>query len=84
MKKISRKLLMSIFSMAFAIIALGTTTFAWFTMNSTATAEIEVGVQSGTEGILLSTDCKEFNATNPWLPKVMLGINTDTTQVLFC
>ena len=60
MKKISRKLLMSIFSMAFAIIALGTTTFAWFTMNSTATAEIEVGVQSGTEGILLSTDCKEF------------------------
>lgn len=60
MKKISRKLIMSILSMAFAIIALGTTTFAWFTMNSTATATINVNVQSGTDGILISKDCKTF------------------------
>lgn len=57
MKKISRKLLLSILSMAFAVVALGTTTFAWFTTNATVTAEIKVGIQSTTDSILISTDC---------------------------
>lgn len=62
MKKISRKLLMSLISMAFAIVALGTTTFAWFTMNSTATAKIEVGVQGGGDGIVISKDGTSFKS----------------------
>lgn len=63
MKKISRKLVMSIASMAFAVVALGTTTFAWFTMNSTATANLTVNVQGGSDGILLSTDGVNYNST---------------------
>ncbi|MGM9972172.1 MAG: hypothetical protein ACI35W_07165 [Anaeroplasmataceae bacterium] len=62
MKKISRKLLMSILSMAFAVVALGTTTYAWFTMNATATADLKVNVQGGTNGVLLSTDGKTFSS----------------------
>ena len=63
MKKISRKLLLSILSMAFAVVALGTTTFAWFTTNATVTAEIKVGVQSTTDSILISTDCFHWDSS---------------------
>lgn len=63
MKKISRKLLLSILSMAFAVVALGTTTFAWFTTNATVTAEINVGIQSTTDSILISTDCYTWGSS---------------------
>ena len=63
MKKISRKLLLSILSMAFAVVALGTTTFAWFTTNATVTAEIKVGIQSTTDSILISTDCYTWGSS---------------------
>lgn len=69
MKKLSRKLIASILSMAFAVVALGTTTFAWFTANSTATASIEVNVQAGTDGILLSNDGIAFK------PEVAFGLS---------
>ncbi len=62
MKKLSRKLLVSSLSLAFATVALGTTTFAWFTSNATATATLDVNVQSGTTGILLSTNGKDFKS----------------------
>lgn len=54
MKKISRKLLTSSLTLAFATVALGTTTFAWFTTNSTATATTTVGVQSSTTNLMFS------------------------------
>ena len=38
MRKLSKKLLLSILSVALVFIALGTTTFAWFSMNRTVTA----------------------------------------------
>lgn len=38
MKKIATKLMISVLSVALALIALGTSTFAWFSMNTTVTA----------------------------------------------
>ena len=38
MKKLTRKLLISVLSVALALVALGTQTFAWFAMNDTVTA----------------------------------------------
>ena len=56
MKKISKKLLLSVLSMAFAIVALGTTTFAWFTTNATVKATNKIKVQSTTDSLLISND----------------------------
>ena len=63
MKKISRKLLLSILSMAFAVVALGTTTFAWFTTNATVTATTQIKVQSTTDSIQISDDCFSWGST---------------------
>ncbi len=63
MKKISRKLLLSILSMAFAVVALGTTTFAWFTTNATVTATTQIKVQSTTDSIQISDDCFSWGAS---------------------
>ena len=63
MKKISRKLLVSSLSLAFATVALGTTTFAWFTSNAQVTANITVGVQSTGDSILISTDCFNWGSS---------------------
>lgn len=38
MKKLTRKLFLSVFTALFAVVALGTTTFAWFSMNTTVQA----------------------------------------------
>ena len=38
MKKFTTKLLMSIIAVAFAFVALGTSTYAWFAMNTTVSA----------------------------------------------
>ena len=38
MRKLRNKLLLSILTVALTFIALGTTTFAWFTLGGTATA----------------------------------------------
>ncbi len=39
MKKITRKLVLSVLSVVLTVIALGTTTFAWFTITNTATVQ---------------------------------------------
>ena len=47
MKKFTTKLLMSIIAVAFAFVALGTSTYAWFSMNTTVSATgMEVGAKS--------------------------------------
>lgn len=57
MKKLTRKLFISILSMAFAVIAIGTTTFAWITVSNTATVNAFGGsVEAGVAGIELSID----------------------------
>lgn len=63
MKKISRKLLVSSLSLAFATVALGTTTFAWFTTNAQVTADITVGVQATGDSILISTDAFSWGSS---------------------
>lgn len=58
-----KKLFISIATLAVAIIAMSTSTFAWFTMSGTANVEeFEVNVKGGT-GILISSDGKEYKET---------------------
>ena len=61
MKKISRKLLLSILSMAFAVVALGTTTFAWYTSNAKVSASnITAGTSdTGASTLQISTKLAE-------------------------
>lgn len=57
MKKLTRKLFISILSMAFAVIAIGTTTFAWITISTTAKVDtFDANVEAGAGGIELSWD----------------------------
>ncbi len=63
MKKISKKLLLSVLSMAFAIVALGTTTFAWFTTNATVKATTKINVQSTTDSLLISNDGSSWSSS---------------------
>jgi len=65
MRKLTTKLLFAIISAAFALVALGTTTFAWFTLTNEATispfnAEITAG-----EGIEISLDGETYYTTIP-------------------
>lgn len=60
MTKLTKKLMISVLSLAFAIVALGTTTFAWFTMNSQASGTISATVNGGEGGILVSADGQVF------------------------
>lgn len=61
MTKLSRKLLLSVLTLAFALITLGATTFAWFTLSTKA--EIEpfiIDVTSGA-GIEISADGSNYS-----------------------
>lgn len=63
MTRLSRKLMFSILSVALAFITLGATTFAWFTLNTTADIQrIETTVTVGT-GIEISIDGTTFRST---------------------
>lgn len=54
MKKFTTKLLMSIIAVAFAFVALGTSTYAWFSMNQTVTASgMEITAKSDTTFLLI-------------------------------
>ncbi len=63
MKKLTNKLFISILTVAFAVIALGTTSFAWFTLGNTATIQpFDATVTSG-EGIEISLDEENYRST---------------------
>jgi len=54
MKKLTQKLVLSVITMALVVVALGTSTFAWFTLSNTATVQaFDAQVTSG-EGIEIS------------------------------
>ena len=54
--KVARKLFISIIAVAFAFIALGTSTFAWFSMNTRVTvSEMEVQAKSENTYLLIGT-----------------------------
>ena len=56
MKKITRKLFISIIAVAFAFIALGTSTYAWFSMNTTVTVNnMELTAKSDNTYLLIGT-----------------------------
>ena len=78
MKKLTRKLFISILSMAFAVIAIGTTTFAWITVSNTAKIEQFSGqVEAGESGIELSWTSAE---TGQWYTSLDLTDSTDFTN----
>lgn len=63
MKKFTTKLLMSIIAVAFAFVALGTSTYAWFSMNTTVTASgMTITAKSDTE-FLVIVEGSTFNAS---------------------
>ncbi|MGI6728746.1 MAG: hypothetical protein ACOX5P_00560 [Bacilli bacterium] len=56
MRKLTTKLLFAIISAAFALVALGTTTFAWFTISNTASvSQFSAQVTAG-QGLEISLD----------------------------
>ena len=56
MKALTKKLFISVLSVAFAVIALGTTTFAWFTLSNVATVQPFSAEVSAGDGIEISLD----------------------------
>jgi len=75
MKKFTTKLLMSIIAVAFAFVALGTSTYAWFSMNTTVKAEnMVVTAKSDSTYLLIGTSAA---ATT-----VQAGNATETDAVL--
>lgn len=60
MTKLSRKLLISVFTLAFALVTLGATTFAWFTLTSTVQVnQIDLTTSVG-YGIEISADNQNY------------------------
>jgi len=60
MTKLSRKLLISVFTLAFALVTLGATTFAWFTLTSTAAIDtMNMDITAG-HGIEISVDGNNY------------------------
>lgn len=85
MTKLRKKLLLSVLTLALTFIALGSTTFAWFTLGSTATANAFEGtVQSG-EGIEISLGADtETYANFQWTNNVNLSTAlTEHTNLAF-
>jgi hypothetical protein len=65
MRKLTTKLLFAIISAAFALVALGTTTFAWFTLtNEAKISQFNAQITAG-EGIEISLDDKTYYTTIP-------------------
>ena len=56
MKKLTRKLFLSVFTALFAVVALGTTTFAWFSMNTSVTATGMEVKANASKNILISKE----------------------------
>lgn len=65
MRKLTTKLLFAIISVAFALVALGTTTFAWFTLSDTATVSTFDAQITAGEGIEISLDGTNYYTTIP-------------------
>lgn len=62
MQKLTRKLFISIFTAVFALVTLGATTFAWFTLTTTVSIEeFQAEITSGT-GIEVSLDGVRFSS----------------------
>ena len=93
MKKLTRKLFISVLVAVFAFVALGTSTYAWITMSTTAeVTAFEAEVSAGDAGIELSENYDGTNLANStWLsvltlqklPTVALNDLTTTDGIKF-
>ena len=64
MKTITRKLFISMIAVAFAFIALGTSTFAWFSMNTQVTVTgMQIGAKSDNTYLLIGNEYTTDDAT---------------------
>lgn len=65
---LTKKLILSILSIAFAVVSLGTTTFAWFTLSSTADLEAFTGDVKVGEGfeVAVTKVNEEVNTSTKW------------------
>ena len=64
MRKFTTKLLMSIIAVAFAFVALGTSTFAWFSMNTQVTVTgMQIGAKSDNTYLLIGNEYTTDDAT---------------------
>ncbi|MGD9605572.1 MAG: hypothetical protein AB7V00_05430, partial [Bacilli bacterium] len=80
MRKLTNKLFISILTVAFAVIALGTTTFAWFTLSNTATVSpFQASVTAG-EGIEISLDGTNWYTT---LSEALMETTLNTSTFKF-
>ncbi len=71
MKKLTKKTLMAIFALVLAVVALGTTTYAWFTIGQTVTTEsIELNVRSD-EGLEVRYVAISSSNNSPWMQEVI-------------
>ena len=58
--KLTRKLMLSAFTLLFAVISLGASTYAWFTMNTTATVDVFEGQVIGGSGFDIAVTTKGY------------------------
>lgn len=71
MKKLTKKALMAIFALVLAVVALGTTTYAWFTIGQTVTTEsIELSVRSD-EGLEVRYVALSSSNNSSWMQEVI-------------
>jgi len=87
MKKFTTKLLMSIIAVAFAFVALGTSTYAWFAMNNSVTVSgLNITAKSNSIYLLVGTGedqdtASEIQDITPAATKVNFNLTGDATKV---
>lgn len=72
MKKLTRKLVLSAFALALALVTLSTTTFAWWTQNTSVSAD---GVTGNTKGDASGSLEISKTSTSGFGPTVTLGVS---------
>lgn len=81
MKKLTRKLFISVLVAVFAFVALGTSTYAWITLSNNAEVNaFEAKIEAGEAGIELSEDYTGNVETATW--KTSLTLTKDFTTTL--
>lgn len=90
MKKLGRKLVLSMIAVLFAVITLGTSTYAWLSMNTQVTATgMQVTAKTDSKYLLIGTGeaqdtYQEIQAINPAPSTVALTVDAADSQVFPC
>lgn len=82
MKKLTRKLFMSIIAVAFAFIALGTSTYAWFAMNQeVAVTGMQISAKSDSTYLIIGSSDVLETVQNANATSVAMTVNDTEAQV---